>query len=140
MKLSLSRWRAGHLLAAWTAYWAGLTAVTITPIVLALLRAARSGAGPGSSSMSASFGDAGISVTVTQYGKAMIERSAGFGAMAAWIAVPPLALWALWLYRRSCGIEAGEMALPSPPPEPAALGEPAPEWRAPSRGASRVER
>jgi hypothetical protein len=132
MIFSISRWRPGHLLAAWSAYWVGLAAVTLTPIFLAISRASSAAGGAaGSSNASVSFGDAGLSVTVKRLGQVTFERSAGLLPIALWIGLPPLALWGLWVYRRSRAIESG--ALGDAAAGAPALGEPAPEIRAQQR-------
>lgn len=129
----LSRWRPSHLLAAWSAYWVGLAAVSVTPLVLAILRATRASGPPGSAKVSASFGDAGISVTVSQAGQTLLERSAGLLPIALWIGVPPLLLWALWLWARPRPPAAAEPGTFAPGTGRAALGEADPELRSRSR-------
>jgi hypothetical protein len=140
MRFSLSRWRAGHLLAAWSAYWVGLGAVTLTPIALAIYHATRAGSAPGTANVSASFGSAGLRITITRLGQTMLDRSAGLTTIALGIAVPPLVLWGAWLYARSRAIARGDQ-LPKPDgPAREALGEPAPATRRPDRDPARVKR
>ncbi len=115
MRFSLSRWSPGHLLTAWSAYWVGLAAVTLTPIVLAILQATAPGTPPGTSKVSASFsGTTGVTITITRMGHTILERTAGYVPIALWIGGPPLALWALWLAVRSRAI-ARARALPGAP-------------------------
>ena len=140
MPLFISRWRPGHLLAAWSAYWAGLAAITLTPIVLAILRATRAGGTPGLAKVSASFGDGGLGVTVSRAGHTLIERSAGLLPIALWIAVPPLALWGAWLFARSRALGRGEQQPVGEPASPDHLGAPAPEWNARVREETRQRR
>ncbi len=140
MTLFISRWRPGHLLAAWCAYWAGLAAVTLTPIVLAILRATRSGGAPGTANVSASFGDAGLGVTVSRAGHTLIERSAGLLPIALWIALPPLALWGAWLFARSRALGSAEPPRVGETASPDQLGAPAPEWKARVRDETRQKR
>ncbi len=133
MRFSLFHWRPGHLLAAWSAYWLGLAAVTLTPIVLAVFRATRSGGPPGTANVSASFGDGAIGVTVSRTGHTLIERSAGLLPIALWIAVPPLALWGAWMFARSRALARGERPPVGGASSPERLGAPAPEWDAGAR-------
>lgn len=96
----LERWPAGALLGSWVAWWAGLVGVTIGP---GLLRALRLGRAPGMhGSMSASF-DGGhlqliVSNTLDPAGSWTFGTS--MATALAWIAIPPLALWLLWLLAR----------------------------------------
>jgi hypothetical protein len=122
--LTLSRWRPANLFAAWGAYWAGLAAVTLTPTALAILRATSGGAHP--SSVNASLGDHGISITVLEAGRHTWVASAHVLPAALWVAVPPLALFALWLWRRSRALAEGPESS-----APAALGVPAPDFAPP---------
>jgi len=124
--LTLSHWRPANLFAAWGAYWAGLAAVTLTPAALAVLRATSSGAHP--SSVNASLGDHGISITVMEAGRQTYVASAHVLPAALLIAVPPLALFALWLWRRSRALAEVPESTP-----PAALGVPAPDLAPPPR-------
>jgi len=133
MTTFLSRWRPGHLLAAWSTYWAGLAAVAFTPLVLAILRATRAGGPPGSANVSASFGDAGISVTVSRAGRTVFAGAAGLLPIALWIAVPPLLLWALWLWARPRRPGGAGHETHVPGTGRAAIGEASPEPRSRSR-------
>ena len=115
MRISLSRWKPGHLLAAWSVYWLGLAAATLTPIALAIHRATQSGAARGAvaagkATVSASLGSAGIGVTVTRLGETLLSRSVELPALFLWIAGPPLALWGFWLWTRSRAMARGELA------------------------------
>ena len=98
MILSLSRWRPGHLLAAWSAYWAGLAAVTLTPTIVAIIQATTRT--HGKSAVSASFGNTLVSITVTEGATQTFSASAHLLPIALWIAVPPLVLYAIWLRAR----------------------------------------
>ena len=113
MKSFLARWRPGHVIAAWCAYWIGLLGVTLTPTILAIVRATSAPAN--SSNVSASFANTTLTITVSQLGKVTHVASASLGQMALWVGLPPLALYALWLFTRR------------PPAAPAALGEPGPD-------------
>lgn len=123
--LTLSHWRPANLFAAWGAYWAGLAAVTLTPAALAILRATSSGAHPGS--VNASLGDHGISITVMEAGRQTWVASAQVLPAVLWVAVPPLALFALWIWRRSRALAEGPEST-----APAALGVPAPDFAPPA--------
>lgn len=115
MRFSLSRWSPGHLLAAWSAYWLGLAAATLTPIVLAISRATAPGVLHGTANVSASFSDAsGVTITVTRTGQTLIERSFAYLPTALWVAGPPLVLWALWLFVRSRAVTRAR-AVPGAP-------------------------
>ena len=111
MKGFLARWRPGHVVTAWVIYWIGLAAVTLTPTILAISRV--TGAPKDTANVSASFTNTLLKITVTQFGKVTYEASASLGQMALWIGVPPLALYALWLFTRR-----------RPGGAPAALGTP----------------
>jgi hypothetical protein len=112
MKSFLARWRPGHVIAAWVAYWIGLAGVTLTPAILAIIRAA---SGPkDSGNVAASFNNTVLTITVTEFGKQTLAASASLLQIAFWVGVPPLALYAVWMLTRPR----------RPAPAPAALGEP----------------
>ena len=94
----LSRWRPYQLLLAWTAYWILLLAVTLGPALPAILRATRATGNRGE--ISASVSDT-ISLTVKEMGQVTWTGSVHFLTAALWVALPPLALWILWLRARS---------------------------------------
>jgi len=94
----LSRWRPYQLLLAWTAYWVLLVAVTLGPALPAILRATREG---GHGEINASFSDTVMSFTVKEAGQITWTGSVHFLTAALWVALPPLALWILWLRERS---------------------------------------
>ena len=97
MDLTLRRWRARHLLVAWSAYWAGLAAVALGPALRAIARVS----GPGEhGNVAAVFGDGVVQLTVTNPGAPAWTGAVGVGALAFWVAVPPLLLWLVWLLRR----------------------------------------
>jgi LmbE family N-acetylglucosaminyl deacetylase len=98
--LGLQRWKAGTLLGAWIAYWVALIGVSIGPGLLEAWRLTR---GPDPHlTMSASFDAGRLLLTV----KNAVGTSGGWSLDAsianvlAWIAVPPLLLWVLWLVSR----------------------------------------
>jgi hypothetical protein len=94
----LSRWRPYQLLLAWAAYWVLLLAVTLGPALPAILRATREG---GHGEINASFSDTIMSFTVKEAGQVTWTGSVHFLTATLWIALPPLALWVLWLRARS---------------------------------------
>ena len=94
----LSRWRPYQLLFAWTAYWVLLLAVTLGPALPAILRATREG---GHGEINASFSGTIMSFTVKEAGQVTWTGSVHFLTATLWIALPPLALWILWLRARS---------------------------------------
>ena len=97
MDLTLRRWRARHLLLAWSAYWVALAAVALAPAARAIARVS----GPGEhGNVAAVFGDGLVRLTVTSPGAPAWTGTVTVGALAFWVAVPPLLLWLLWLVRR----------------------------------------
>ncbi|HEX6806404.1 MAG TPA: hypothetical protein VF118_00365 [Gemmatimonadaceae bacterium] len=114
MKAFLARWRPGHVIAAWVVYWIGLAGVTVTPAMLAITRV--SSAPKNSANVSVSFDSTVLHITVTELGKTLYAASASLGQIALWVGVPPLALYALWLFTRR-----------RPGGTPASLGEGDPE-------------
>lgn len=95
----LSRWRPYHLLLAWTGYWVLLLIAALGPALPAILRATRGAGNHGE--INASFGDAGLSFVVKEMGRVTWSGSIHLLPAALWIALPPLALWMLWLRARS---------------------------------------
>lgn len=134
----LQRWKAGSLLTAWVAYWVALIGVSIGPGLLKAWRLTRQ---PGShGTMSASFDDGRLLLDV--HDKAAASGAWTFNtSMAtaiAWIAIPPLALWVLWLVsrpRRGSLSPADDPRLAAPQPEP-----PMPDAVSARRNGDRVER
>jgi hypothetical protein len=96
--LGVSQWKPRHLLAAWSAYWAGLGLVTLGPAAIAILRVTLPEGAKGS--VAANVGDAGFQLAVksgeitTWFGQASIT------SVALWLAAPPLLLWLAWLATR----------------------------------------
>jgi hypothetical protein len=96
--LGLSQWKARHLLAAWSAYWAGLALVTLGPAALAILRVTVPEGAKGS--VSANFGDAGLQLVVKSGEATTWFGQASVVSVAMWLAAPPLLLWLAWLATR----------------------------------------
>jgi len=112
MTLSFRRWNVRHLVSASVAYWAGLAAVAITPFSIAAGTIAHLSGNRGTAS--ASFGNAGVTLTALKDGATIYTGTASLLQMALWIAVPPLALWVVWLAMRPSRAEAA--ALRASPP------------------------
>jgi len=118
--MGLQRWKPGTLLATWLAYWAALIGVTIGP---GLLRAWRLARAPGSrGTMSASFDNGRLLLDVHNAGSSAAgwTFSTSMWAAIAWIAIPPLALWVLWLVsrpRRDTRAQGTDPVLVAPPAE-----------------------
>ena len=125
----LQRWKPGTLLATWIAYWAVLVGVTIGPGLLKAFRLTRA---PGShGSMSASLDNGQLLFNVNEAaGAGAWSFSTSVAAAVAWIAIPPLALWLLWLVSRPRR-DAYRAA------DPAMLHAPQPAWRLPDEDSSR---
>lgn len=96
--LELRHWKPRHLLAAWSAYWAGLMLVTLGPAALAILRVTVPNGAKGS--VSANFGDAGLQLVVKSGEVTTWFGQASVGSVALWLAAPPLLLWLAWLATR----------------------------------------
>lgn len=98
MILDIRTWKPRHLLGAWALYWTGLVAATLGPVLASVQHVARVG---GKGSFSATFGDGGFAVKVLDGTHLVRDASASFGQIAAWVALPPLALWLVWLLTRA---------------------------------------
>jgi len=132
MEWSMRRWRPGHLLASWAAYWTGLAAVSLGPIAQTAWRVTRLPEGKGE--ISVGLSNSTLHFTVIEEGVRTVTATTSLGIAIAWVIGPPLALWLLWLALRSRRDDsrAAEIA----EARPGQLGEgvaPAAEW-APGRG------
>lgn len=105
MAISLSRWRARHLLAAWTVYWVGLILFGARSAIFAASRALNAPTGLGS--ISASVNDGRFVLKVTSPAEVW-SGSMSLTSMALWFAGPPLLLFLLWLVTRRAPVEAPE--------------------------------
>ena len=108
----LERWSAGALLGTWAGWWAALIGVSIGP---GLLRALRLGREPGMhGTMSATFDGGRLQFIVNNTADAAGNWafSTSMAAALAWIAIPPLVLWLLWLFARP---SRGSLPAPSAP-------------------------
>ena len=99
MEWSIRRWRPGHLLASWMAYWAGLAAVSLGPILQTAWRVTRLPQGKGE--ISAGFTNGTLHFTVVEEGVRTVTATTSLGTAMAWVIGPPLALWLLWLLVRA---------------------------------------
>ena len=122
---SLRRWKPGQLLLSWGVYWAGLVAVKLGPAIREMWRVTQLPEGHGS--INASFNNGVFNLSVVEDGVTTLASSAPFSTILVWVLVPPIVLWATWLFVR--------VRQPAPSlsaREPAALSEgtaPAAEWR-----------
>lgn len=97
MAFSLSRWRARHLLVAWTVYWVGLIVIGLHTAIAAASRALNAPKGLGS--ISASVENGNFVLKMTSQAEVWIG-STSLSSMALWFAGPPLLLFLLWLVTR----------------------------------------
>lgn len=95
MTFRIASWRPVHLLIAWCAYWAALVFLTIGPALPSIWRVTRPDA---RGNISASFGDGVMKLVVSEGAQVAWTRDLRFAAILAAIGIPPLLLWALWLY------------------------------------------
>jgi len=103
--LSLSRWKARHLLGAWAVYWIGLVAVKLGAGIVAALRVMNAANEHGN--INVSMNDGVLSSTVV--GDAVHwSGSASVMSIVLWLCGPPLLLWLLWLVTRRAPTPARE--------------------------------
>ncbi|HYD51021.1 MAG TPA: hypothetical protein VEA99_00285 [Gemmatimonadaceae bacterium] len=105
MRFSLRHWRAPHLLGAWIAYWLGLAAVQLGPLVRQVRRVMRGPEGTGSFNLG--FSDSGFEALVREHGRVIFDGGAGWSTFALAVAGPPLLLWLAWLASRPRRDHAG---------------------------------
>lgn len=98
------RFRVRNLLLAWSTYWLALIAVGLTPAIAAIWRVSQ--LPPGRGSVNAGVSDRGLSATVLQDGVATYKGSISLLAVTLLIALPPLVMWAVFLFS-SRTIDAG---------------------------------
>jgi len=98
MMLSIRRWRPRHLLASWVAYWIGLGIVLVSPALAVAWKVTRPGA---HGSVNAGISDQGLYANITRAGQTVWTGSMGLSTFALWLALPPLALWILWMVMAS---------------------------------------
>jgi hypothetical protein len=95
MRIALRHWRPSHLLAAWATYWVGLALVSLRTVLVAGFNATQNGG-----SITGGLSESQLSVTVAQKAGESLAFASPLGTVAAWVVVPPLVLWAAWLWRR----------------------------------------
>jgi threonine/homoserine/homoserine lactone efflux protein len=94
----LSRWKPRHLLAAWSAYWVGLIAVTLGPAIVSILRVTVPAGAKGDASVN--FGDGALNAVIHSNGATLWSVTAKMVTIALWLAGPPLLIWLAWLVAR----------------------------------------
>ena len=124
--LGLQRWKPRTLLATWVAYWAVLIGASIGSGLLKAWRLTRARGSHGTAS--ASFDNGKLLFDVNDAaGAGAWSFHTSVAAAVAWITIPPLALWVLWLVsrpRRDVHRAEDPAMLPAPHPvvgAPAAL-------------------
>jgi len=115
MEISPRRWGWRSLVGAWGAYWAGLAGVTLGPFALYVWKLAQIPGNHGTVSLN--MGDDGLHLTALRDGAAAWNASVSLGTFALWVAVPPLAIWLLWLLMRPSPADRAQLR------EGASLGE-----------------
>ena len=105
MAFSLSRWRARHLLVAWTVYWVGLIVIGLHTAIGAANRALSAPKGLGS--ISASVADGNFVLKMTSEAEVWVGTMS-LTTMALWFAGPPLLLFLLWLVTRRSPVDTPE--------------------------------
>lgn len=98
MEFASRGWGWRSLVGAWGAYWAGLAGVTLGPFALYVWKLARQAGKHGTVSLS--LGDEGFHLTALRDGAVAWSGTVGVGTFALWVAVPPLAIWLVWLLMR----------------------------------------
>ncbi len=94
------RWRLRSLFTSWIVYWILLVIVKLGPPIAAIWRATRSGGPKGTASVNLSFSKFKFLLDVTSP-TVHWSGSAHLLEIAAWIAVPPLLLWLVWMTQQS---------------------------------------
>jgi hypothetical protein len=126
MRWSFSRLRPAHVALATAAYWIALTALNLSDAIAAAWQVSR--LPPTHGSISASLSNTLLQVTIAKDGVSLWSGGASLGALALWIAGPPLllALTARWTRQVESagdtgpvgdGSSATTVRLPSPPVE-----------------------
>ena len=109
MRFPFRRWRVGHLLTAWGAYWIGLVLVVLGPAFVAGWRMSRQPHGHGT--VSAGVNDGIVTAFITDAGRTTWSGSISLLTLALLVAIPPLVLWLLWLAGSARTNNADEMRL-----------------------------
>jgi hypothetical protein len=93
-----SRWRPAHLFLAWCAYWVALILVKLGPALFAGWQLSRPGT---QGTANAGVTDGIISASISQSGHTMWSGAIPLTQLAMLVALPPLALWLVWLLASS---------------------------------------
>ena len=121
---TLERWKVGGLLGAWCAYWAALVGVTIGPGLLTAWRLTHGRGSHGRITASVDSGRLLLDVNQAVAAGGRWTFSTSLTTALLWTAVPPLALWVLWLVsrpRRSLPPQTDDL-LPAPGAAPMTPG------------------
>jgi hypothetical protein len=102
----LRDWSARKLVLAWIGYWIALVIVGLAPAIPFIWRATH--AGPAKASVSLNYGSGAFTLTMTA-GSEVWNGSVSVIALALWIGVPPLLLWAAWLTQRAPVAESSKV-------------------------------
>lgn len=106
------RFRVSTLLLAWSTYWLALIAVGLSPAIAAIWRMSQLPHGNGN--VNASVNDGVLSANVLQNGVPTWTGSISVLGLTLLLALPPLVMWAFFLFTSSRTINADESALGGP--------------------------
>jgi hypothetical protein len=110
----LREWGPRHLLAAWGVWWVTIIGVAAQR-AFGPLRAA-AGAPEGTGNVSFGFGDGELFLQALREGRELYKWSMPLTSVVLWLALPPLAMWLVWLLTRDRtppSAAPGERALPA---------------------------
>ena len=127
---SLRNWRPQQLLGAWATYWAGLVGVTLGPALFRVWQVTRDDSVK--SSASAGFGDGMLHAEVLTGATTLWSGTASLTTVVLLVAVPPLVLWAVWLFVRPARTEPSEPLLLDEPRDFNAFHDARDKQRSPS--------
>lgn len=105
MGFSFRRWRPGHLLVAWSAYWLLLLLVGFRRELTAIWHLTSEPDTHGK--IAAGITDGMFQLTIAGTDGTVLERSISLMTMLLWVAGPPFLLWIVWLLTRPRGTETG---------------------------------
>ncbi len=103
------RFRVRNLLLGWTAYWLALIAVGLSPAIAAVWRMSRDAHGKGS--VNASVNDGVFTGNVLHNGVTTWTGSISVLALTMLVALPPLLMWAVFLFTTPRTIDQSETTL-----------------------------
>jgi hypothetical protein len=103
-------WKPRHLLASWVAWWIVLIVWGLGPAIPAINRISKESV---KSDASVNFGGGVFHAVINEAGKPAWQASVSVTRLCLLFAIPPLVLWALWLWAQRRR------------PDPALLGDPA---------------